>query len=307
MARRLKGLLAIMVAVMVAIAGTNVSEAQTLGRERLDEARKLSETEMAALLMGLLSGRTGVTGLRSESGDVVFRVSAGHDVRMGLAPLAAQFNALPDARSRQGAFDKLSQRIAEAVVGRRVPRPEAEAAQFRASLVLVMKNRAYLDQFAAMARKQGAPQARLLHVPIAGDIIVIPARDQPKMMRFVTVGEGADYGMSDADVLRTAMDNWVRRVDKLEIREFGKLRAFHFGNGDYNASIVLLPNPWRRVPDLPRNVAVAVPSRDMLAFADADDPEAVAALRRLTKAPDGGFPVSKLIYRLSSEGLTVVP
>lgn len=299
--------LTMLVAIVVALAAATISEAQTLGRERLDQPRALSEAEMAALLTGLLSGRTGVTDLRIERGDVVFRAPRGHEVRMGLAQLSAKFNGLPDAKSRQGAFDKLAQRVAEAVAGQRVPKPEAEAARFRSTLVLVLKNRSYLEQFAGMARKQGVSQARLVHVPLAGDIIVAVARDLPKMMRFVTVGEGADYGMSDADMLRAAMDNWIRRVNKLEIREFGKLRAFHVGNGDYNASILILPNPWKHVPNLPRSVAIGVPSRDMLVFADADDPEAVAALRSLTKVPDGGFPVSKLIYRLGPEGLAVIP
>lgn len=290
-----------------AVLALTAAQAQAPGRERLNEARALTEAEMAALLAGLLRGRPGIGDVRVEQGDIVFRAPGGHDVRMGLAALSRQFNALPDAKSRQGAFDKLSQRIAEAIGGARTPRPEAEAARFRSALVLVMKNRSYLDQFAATARKQGALRARLLHVPLAGDIIVVPALDLPTMMRFVAVGEGSDYGMSDADVLRKAMDNWVSRVDRVEIRELGKLRAFHFGTGDYNASILLLPNPWKHVPDLPRDVAVGIPSRDMLVFADAADAEAVAALRALTRAPDGGFPVSRLIYRLSSEGLTVIP
>ena len=299
--------LLMLIAAFAAFAATTASRAETLGRERLNEARALSEADMADLLTGMLSGRAGVSDVRVERGDVVFRAGGGQEVRMGLAPLSGQFNALPDAKSRQGAFDELKQRIEEAAAGRPAPRLGLEPARFRAGLVLVLKNRSYIEQFAAMARKQGSPQARLLHVPIADDIIAAAALDLPKFMRFVTVGEGGAYGMSDGDVLRAAMDNWVRRVDRLEIQEFGKLRAFHFGNGDYNASIVLLPNPWKHVPDLPPNVALAIPSRDILAFGNADDPEALAALRGLGNAPDRGFPVSRRIYRLSPEGLTVIP
>jgi hypothetical protein len=80
--------------------------------------------------------------------------------------------------------------------------------------------------------------------------------DLEKMTRFVPVGEGGLYGMSDKQVLRTALDNWVRRVDRFEIQDFGKLRSFHFGEGDYNASILLLENLWKDVPSLPRNVTL---------------------------------------------------
>jgi len=261
---------------------------------------------MAGLITTMLRGRAGVSAVRVEAGDVVFR-SSGHDVRMGLAPLSAQFNALPDAKSRQGAFDKLTQRVTEAAAGQSAPKLDAERKRFIAALIPVMKNRSYVEQFAAAARKKGDPSARLLHVPLEGDIIVAMGLDLPKITRFVAVGEGGSYGMSDKDVLRAALDNWVRRVKRFELRDLGKLRAFHFGTGDYNASILLLENPWQHVPDLPRKVVIAVPSRDMLAFGDADDVEAVAALRALTKAPDGGFPVSKRLYTLGPGGFAVMP
>jgi len=299
-------LVVVFAAVIFMIAAESVG-AETLGRERLNEARALSEADMAGLLMGVLSNRVEVSDLRVERGDVVFRTMKGHDVRMGLAALAGQFNALPDAKSRQGAFDKLTQRVAEAVAGEREPKPAAERARFRAALIPVLKNRSYVEQFAAMARKNGSLNARLLHVPLEGDIVVAAALDLAKTTRFVSVGEGGPYGMSDKDVLGAALDNWVRRVDRFEIHDFGKLRSFHFGKGDYNASILLLENPWKDIPNLPRNVAIAVPSRNILAFGDADDAEAVTALRSLAKADDGGFPVSKQLYRLGPQGFAVMP
>lgn len=299
-------LLVFAIAAMAWLAVTPVSFAQTVGRDRLNEARPLSETEMAGLITTILEGRAGVSAVRVEAGDVVFR-TAGHDIRMGLAPLSSQFNALPDAKSRQEAFDKLTQRVIEATAGRSAPRSEAERARFVGSLIPVMKNRSYVEQFAAMAREQGDPNARLLHVPLEGDIIVAAALDLPKITRFVSVGEGGQYGMSDKDVLRAVLDNWVRRVSRLEIHDFGKLRKFHFGDGHYNASILLLENPWKDVPNLPRNLAIAIPSRDVLAFGDADDASAAAALRALAQAPDGGFPVSKQLYMLGPKGFAVLP
>lgn len=298
--------LVVLLAAAAVLAATAVSIAETIGRERLNEARPLSEADMAGLITTMLKGRAGVSAVRVEAGDLVFRAS-GHDVRMGLAPLSAQFNALPDAKSRQGALDKLMQRVTEAAAGQSAPKPDAERKRFIAALIPVMKNRSYVEQFAAAARKRGDLNARLLHVPLEGDIIVAMGLDLPKITRFVAVGEGGSYGMSDKDVLRAALDNWVRRVDRMQLRDFGKLRAFHFGEGDYNASILLLENPWKDVPNLPRNVAIAVPSRSVLAFGDADDPKAVDALRELTKAPDNGFPVSKLLYKLGPNGFAVMP
>lgn len=132
--------LVVLFAAVAVIAATTASIAGTIGRERLNEARPLSETEMAGLLTTMIKGRPGVSALRVEAGDVVFR-AGGRDIRMGLAPLGAQFNALPDAKSRQGAYDKLTQRITEAVAGQLSVKTEAERARFIGALIPVMKNR----------------------------------------------------------------------------------------------------------------------------------------------------------------------
>jgi len=278
----------------------------SLTRDRLNDARPLTEAEMGELLFGLLQGRPGVSQLRIEAGDVVY-FAAGQNVRMGLTPLSRQFNALPDAAQRQGAYDKLTKTVAQAVAGTGAPKTEAEVARFQRALLPALKNKAYVEQFAAMARKRGAPDAKLLYLPLAGDIIVTPVLDLPKISRFLTVGEGGAYGMSDRDIFNAALDNLKRRVDKLQIYDFGEVRALGFAQTDYNASLLLLPNPWENVPDLPRSVALTMPARDVLAFADADDPQAVSALRRISRAPDNGFPVSRLVFRMTQRGLEIMP
>ena len=222
-------------------------------------------------------------------------------------PLSRQFNALPDAAQRQSAYDKLTKTVAQAVAGTPATKTPAEIARFQRALLPVLKNKAYIEQFAALARKQGAPDAKLLFLPLAGDIVVTAALDLPKITRFLTVGEGGSYGMSDRDVFNAALDNLKKRVDKLQIYDLGPVRALGFAQTDYNASVLLLPNPWENVPDLPRSVALTVPARDVLAFADAEDPQAVSALRMVSKAPDKGFPVSRLIFRLTERGLEIMP
>jgi hypothetical protein len=274
-------------------------------RDRLNDARPLSEAEMAELLFGLLAGRPGVSQLRVEDGDVVY-VAAGQTIRMGLVPLSREFNLLPDAAQRQITYDKLTKTVARAVAGKDPPKTLAEVARFQQALLPVLKNKAYIEQFGALARKQGAPHARLLHMPLAGDIIIVPALDLPKITRFLTVGEGGAYGMTDSDVFRAALDNLEKRVERLEIQEFGPVRLLGFGETDYTASLLLLPDLWKKIPDLPQRLAFTIPARDAFAFADADDPEAVAALREVSRAPDNGFPVSRLVYRLAGRGIEVM-
>lgn len=280
-----------------------VSAADALERKRLNEARPLSEDELAALLRTASAGRPGVSDPRVDAGDFVVRIGQ-REMRFGLANLTRQLNAEPDARGRQNAFDSLLLKLDRFAAGGDPSKPSAaEVARFRDALLPVLKNRSYIGDFAALARKQGVPGGKLLHLPLAGDVIVVPALDLPRITRFVSVGEGRRYGMDDAEVLAAALANLERRAKRFEVHVIGPIRTFNFNPPDYNVSLLLLPNPWKYIPDLPKNVVIALPARDVLAFADGDDPKAMTALRNIAAMKDGGFPVSRLLYRLTPKGL----
>lgn len=280
-----------------------VSAADALERKRLNEARPLTENELAALLRTASAGRPGVSDPRVDAGDFVVTVGQ-REMRFGLANLTRQLNAEPDARGRQKAFDSLLLKLDRFAAGGDPSKPSAaEVARFRDALLPVLKNRSYIADFAALARKQGIPDGKLLYLPLAGDVIVVPALDLPRITRFVSVGEGRRYGMDDAEVLAAALANLELRAKRFEVHVIGPIRTFNFNPPDYNVSLLLLPNPWKYIPDLPKNVVIALPARDVLAFADGDDPKAMTALRNIAAMKDGGFPVSRLLYRLTPKGL----
>lgn len=286
---------------LVCLAGV-IGPASALDRVRLNEVHPISETELAAMLQAASRGRTGVSGARVDAGDFVV-IAGGTEMRFGLASLSAQLNAEPDASRRQRAFDSLLQRLDRVAAGGDPSKPgSAEIARFRNALLPVLKNRSYVDEFAALARKQGMPDGKLLHLPLAGDVIVVPALDLPRITRFVPVGEGRRYGMSDAQVFEAALANLERRAKRFEIHDHGAVRAFDFNPPDYNASLLLLPNPWKDIPNLPKTVVIAMPGRSVLAFGDGDDPKAVAALRAIAAMKDD-YPVSRMLFRLGPGGL----
>lgn len=279
-----------------------IAPAEALDRTRLNEARPISEAELAALLQAASRGRNGVSGARVDAGDFVV-IAGGTEMRFGLASLSVQLNAEPDANRRQRAFDSLLQRLDRVAAGGDPSKPSpAEVTRFREALLPVLKNRSYVDEFAALARKQGVPEGKLLHLPLAGDIIVVPALDLPRITRFVSIGEGRRYGMSDAQVFEAALANLERRAKRFEIRDHGLIRAFDFKSPDYNVSLLLLPNPWKDIPDLPKTVVIAMPGRSVLVFGDGDDPKAVAALRAIATMKDD-YPVSRMLFRLAPGGL----
>lgn len=271
-----------------------------LDRKRLNDATPVNEVEMSALLERALAHRKGVTRLRIDGGDIVL-MAGSQEMRMGIAPLTRQMNALTSAKQRQAALDKLTKQVDETVAGRNKAKSDAEQERFRKALLPVLKNKVFVAEFKARCRQQCGRSAQLLHIPLAGDIIVAAALDLPKITGFVTVGEGGPYGMSDEDIFRTAFANLNRRVGKLQLHDFGPVRALAF-DSDYNASLLLAPKAWESVPNLPRNLAIAVPARDVVAFADADDPRALEALRGVAKMPDKGFPVSRQLYLMNERG-----
>ncbi|CAN7166355.1 hypothetical protein LJR090_000359 [Bosea sp. LjRoot90] len=279
-----------------------IAPAAALDRARLNEARPVSEVELGAMLQAASRGRAGVSGVRLDAGDFVV-IAGGTEMRFGLASLSAQLNKEPDASHRQKAFDSLLQKLDRMAASGDPSKPSpAEIARFRDALLPVLKNRSYVDEFAALARKQGVSDGKLLHLPLAGDVIVVPALDLPRITRFVPVGEGRRYGMSDAEVFEAALANLERRAKRFEIHDHGVIRAFDFNPPDYNASLLLLPNPWKDIPNLPKTVVIAMPGRSVLAFGDGDDPKAVAALRAIAAMKDD-YPVSRLLFRLAPGGL----
>ncbi len=290
---------------LLSLAGL-IAPVGALDRARLNEARPISEAELAELLQAASRGRTDISSARVDGGDFVV-MAGGTEMRFGLARLSAQLNAEPDAAGRQRGFDSLLQKLDRVAANGDPNKPSpAEIARFRDALLPVLKNRSYVEEFAALARKQGVPEGKLLHLPLAGDVIVVPAQDLPRITRFVSVGEGRRYGLSDADVFEAALANLERRARTFDILVRGAIRAFDFKPPDYTVSLLLLPNPWKYIPRLPKTVVIAMPGRSVLAFGDGDDPQAVVALRAIAAMKDD-YPVSRMLFRLGPGGLHPLP
>lgn len=174
--------------------------------------------------------------------------------------------------------------------------PASEAEGYKATLLLASKNRSHIATFSDQARAQGRSEAKLLYKTLAGDVIVVPVEDHPQITRFVGVGDGKRFGLSDREIFDAAFSNLKRRVARVEVLDMGGVRALSF-EADYNASLLLLRDVWSSVPDLPADLVVAVPARDIVAFGDGGDPDAVARLRRVAQMSNAGYPVTKLLLK----------
>lgn len=82
----------------------------------------------------------------------------------------------------------------------------------------------------------------------------------------------------------------------MQVEERGPVRTLSF-EADYNAALLLLPEVWSAIPNIPDDLVVAVPARDVVAFGDGADPEVLAALRRIARMPSDGYPVTTLLLQ----------
>jgi hypothetical protein len=174
--------------------------------------------------------------------------------------------------------------------------PQRDSASFKSSLLLTVKNRSFLVAVGekAIARSKSAPGP--VYAELAGDVVIMIVEDRKDTSRYIMSGEGKRFGLSSQDMMDLARENLKRRVARLQIEEHGPVRSLSF-DADYNAALILLPEVWSAIPNLPADLVVAVPARDIVAFGDGADPEAVAILRRIAQMPSDGYPVTKLLLQ----------
>lgn len=171
-----------------------------------------------------------------------------------------------------------------------------DAAAFKSSLLLTVKNSRFLAAVGEKAVAQSKSAPRPVYAELAGDIVVMIVEDRKDISRFIMSGEGMRFGLSNQDMMDAGRENLKRRVSRLQIKEHGPVRSLSF-DSDYNAALLLLPEVWASIPNLPADLVVAVPARDIVAFGDGADPEAVASLRRIARMPSDGYPVTTLLLQ----------
>ena len=117
---------------------------------------------------------------------------------------------------------------------------------------------------------------------LGNGLLVSYVVDRGSHFEFVTHGQLADQGLSVDELHRRGVDNLADAVAQqgLQVHPHGAYFAAIAG-GNLEASLLLLDDLWDRDfrPFVAGDYLVAVPARDVLAFASADDPAAHAQLR----------------------------
>jgi hypothetical protein len=146
------------------------------------------------------------------------------------------------------------------------------------------------------------PDGKLLEMRFEGQEQRLPDDQQPVVMAYKGFGvvflidDGDSYhfaqrgemqaaGLAPETLLLTGLRNLVKRVNGnpgLTVAPNGAMHAVLMG-GDFEASLLLLDELWDGAMKLqaPGGFVVAIPARDICAFADANSPQGIAELREL--------------------------
>ena len=167
---------------------------------------------------------------------------------------------------------------------------------------VVVRTKAYLAATEATMPKEGP---KLQPRPLAGDLVMLPALDEPRMIRMLDERDNAALGLSADEVFKLGLDNLRKQLKPLmSVAKVAQADQIGQLSGDaYHSSRLALFESWSPLAKVHGGkLIVAVPATDMVLYVGDDSPKAIDALRTLAKTAAARAPAP-----LSSELLRWTP
>jgi hypothetical protein len=140
-----------------------------------------------------------------------------------------------------------------------------------------------------------------LMVPLYADLVLTLMLDKGEHFELLKQGfREVNPQLSDADVINIGAAGLQSEVgDSIKLQgQPGRLMMATCG-GNYEAALIIYPPFWDAIhQQFPGDVAVAIPTPDVIVVANADDEEALAELRASAKRVLDGPPASVTSARL---------
>jgi hypothetical protein len=282
----------------VACALVGPTRADELPRS-LAQAREIAPQALREAYAAALRARGAVAEVRPiNEFQIEVRTTAGRSFTLSVFNLREELQALRSPAERQAAFRAFVERVHQvATAPPRDPARPPTREEFERSLLVVARNRSFLDDFAAASGGRGGQP---LFRPVAGDVILVAAVDSPAAIRTVTAGEGRAFGLSDEEVIVRGRANLLRLAERVQVVGYGTARALEF-DPNFNASLLLLDEVWNALPDRPARMVVAAPTREIIVYGSEDDPQAMAFLRDVAAMRAESRPVTSRLLRRSGD------
>src|SRR5712691_1646154 len=167
---------------------------------------------------------------------------------------------------------------------------------------VVVRTKAYLAAAEATMPKEGP---KLQPRPLAGDLVMLPALDEPRTIRMLDERDNAALGLSADEVFKLGFDNLRKQLKPLmSVAKVAQADQIGQLSGDtYHSSRLALFESWSPLAKVHGGkLIVAAPATDMVLYVGDDSPKAIDALRTLAKTAAARAPAP-----LSSELLRWTP
>lgn len=161
----------------------------------------------------------------------------------------------------------------------------------REQVVPIVKDRAWVQGVLANhpAGSAGDPPLQVRDALNAA-LEVLYAQDTPQNIRYLTPDDLDAMGCVRSELRGLAVANLRRLLPRIE-RHAGERVSMLTADGTFESSLLLLDELWEGIGQGMRgDIAAAIPSRDLLLFADTADPDALDELQRVASDAVGRSP-----------------
>jgi uncharacterized protein YtpQ (UPF0354 family) len=167
-----------------------------------------------------------------------------------------------------------------------------------ARIVPVIKDRAWLAELQGRFKKQDASQQPVFD-DFNGELVVVYAEDTDKRTRYLSSSE--ILGVERSKLRSLAVDNLMRLMPRIEMRQFAEGAFMITSHADYGASLVLADGIWSGDQiKVNGDIVVAVPAKDVILATGSRDRSNLKAMRGLAHdlaKGSGGLVETLFVYR----------
>lgn len=146
-------------------------------------------------------------------------------------------------------------------------------------IVPVIKARAWLEELRQATDHDGKPPAgALVTEDLNDELVIVYAEDSANNIRYFSPEVLAETGLNTSNLRTLAVAN-LRRVLPPVQRHVGPEISMLTAGGDYVSSLLLFDEIWSKTTlGVHGDIIVAVPTRDVVLYADSANPQAVQRL-----------------------------
>jgi uncharacterized protein YtpQ (UPF0354 family) len=209
----------------------------------------------------------------------------------GTSATVSLLNNYRDYSANPGWFDEVVKAYAAALA-----KPAGQTAKLdRTRIVPVIKDRPWLVELQGHFRKQDASQQPVFE-DFNNELVVVYAEDTSNRTRYLSSSE--NLGVERSKLRALAIENLMRLMPRIEMRQGDDGLAMMTSHADYGASLLLVDSIWSGDQiKVEGDIVVAVPAKDVILITGSRNRKGLKAMR--TAAPNlakGSYGITDTLF-----------